>query len=83
MKAFDGRDLAAGDVGNRGDAGANGLFIDDDSARAAQRLATAIFRADQSGLVAEKPQQREIGIAVPVTFLTIDLQFDHDNPRSS
>ena len=83
MQAFDGRDLAADHVGHRGDAGADGLLVDDHGACAAQRLATAVFRAGQAGLIAEEPEQRKIGIAVPVPFLTIDLQFDHDMPRSS
>ena len=41
MEAFDRGDLAADDVGNRGDTGAYGLLVDKDGARAAQGLAAA------------------------------------------
>src|SRR5260370_27088154 len=57
VKAFYGGDFAADHVGNRGDAGAHGLLVDDDRARAAERLAAAIFGARQSGFVTEKPEQ--------------------------
>src|ERR1700742_3002671 len=43
MKPFDRGDLAVDDVGNRGDAGANSLLVDDDSAGAAERLAASEF----------------------------------------
>ena len=56
-------------------------LVDDDGAGAAQRLAAAEFGAGQSGFVAEKPEQRKVRIAVPVLFLAVDLQLDHD--RSS
>src|ERR1700730_7773959 len=36
MKAFDGGDLAADHVGNRGDAGAHGLIVDESGAWAAE-----------------------------------------------
>src|SRR6267378_8430147 len=50
MKAFDCRDLAD-HVGNRGDAGAHGLLINNNSACAAESLAAAKFRARQSDFV--------------------------------
>src|SRR3954463_8991900 len=56
VQALDGGDVAAGHVGNRGDAGAYGLLVDDDGARAAQRLAAAIFGPRQSRLVTDEPQ---------------------------
>jgi hypothetical protein len=81
MKAFDGCDLPADHVGNRGDAGANGLFVDNHGACAAQSLATAKFRARQSGFIPEKPEEWEIRVAVPIAFLAVDFHLDHD--RSS
>ena len=64
MKAFDRRDLPIDHVGNRRDAGAYRLLVDDHGARAAKRLAAAIFRAGQSGFIAKEPEQRKIGIAI-------------------
>src|SRR5215831_16177757 len=45
MQPFDRRDLAPGDVVDRGDAGAYGFLVDDDRAGAAQGLAAAEFGA--------------------------------------
>src|SRR5579871_1106141 len=83
VQSLDGRDLASGDIGHRRDAGANRLLVDNHGAGAAQRLATAEFRAGQSGLVAQIPQQCKIGVAVPGLVLSIDLEFDHmSSPQS-
>jgi hypothetical protein len=65
MKTFDRRNLPIDHVGNRRDAGAYRLLVDDHGARAAKRLAAAIFRAGQSGFIAKEPEQRKIGIAIP------------------
>src|ERR1700731_210589 len=78
MKAFDGRDLPAPHVGNRGNAGAYGLLVNNDSARAAESLATAEFRAGQSDFITEKPEQWKIRVAVPVSLLAINFHLDHD-----
>jgi hypothetical protein len=56
MKTFDCRDLPAGHVGNRSDAGANGLLVDNHGARTAQGLAATVFCARQAGLITEKPE---------------------------
>src|SRR3954463_9121539 len=45
MKAFDGRDVPANDVGNRGDARANGLLVDNNSTCPTQSLAAAVLCA--------------------------------------
>ena len=68
MKSFDGSDVAADHVGNRCDAGANRLLVDDHRARAAQRLTAAILGAGQAGFVAQIPEQREIRVAIPAFF---------------
>ena len=78
VKAFDGGDLAAVHVGNRGDAGACRFLADDDGTRAAQRHAAAILGPGQAHLITEKPKQRKIWVAIPVLFLAINLQLDHD-----
>src|SRR5882724_7980067 len=78
VEAFDGRDLAAADIGYRGDAGAHGLLVDNDGTGAAERLAAAEFGAGQSGLVTEIPKQRKIRVAVPALFLAVNLHLDHD-----
>src|SRR5271163_4148350 len=72
MQAFDRRNLSAGHVGDRGDAGAYGLLVHDHRACAAQRLAAAKFRAGQSGFVTEKPEQREIRVAIPALFVAVN-----------
>ena len=59
---------------------AHGLLVDDDGASAAQRLAAAKFGAGQAHLVTEKPKQRKIRVAIPILFLAINLQLDHDRP---
>src|SRR6266540_5216774 len=69
MKTFDRRDLPIDRVGNRRDAGAYRLLVDDHGAGAAKRLAAAIFRARQSDFIAEEPEEWKIGIAVPVLLL--------------
>ena len=53
-------------------------LVDHDGAGAAERLAAAKFGAGQAHLIAEKPEQRKVGIAIPVLFLAINLQLDHD-----
>src|SRR5262249_37036273 len=55
VEAVDGGNLPAGGVGDGGDAGAHGLLVQEDRARATQGNATAEFGAGQSYLVAEKP----------------------------
>jgi hypothetical protein len=77
MKTFDCRNLAVDHVGNRGYAGANGLLVDNNGARAAQSLAAAVFRARQAHFIAEKPEQRKIRVSVPIMLLAINLYFDH------
>ena len=77
MQTFDCRDLPVDYVGNRGDAGANGLLVDNNGACAAQSLAATVFRARQAGLVAEKPEQWKIRVAIPTMLLAIDFYFDH------
>src|ERR1700730_16652720 len=78
VEAFDGGDLAADHVGNRGDAGSCRFLIDDDGTRAAQPLAPAILGAGQDHLITEKTKERKIRVAIPVLFLAINLQLDHD-----
>jgi hypothetical protein len=56
VKTFDGRDLATDHVGNRRDAGARRLLVDDHGTGAAKRLAAAVFRTRQSGFIAEEPE---------------------------
>src|SRR5438309_2709093 len=62
MKTFDRCDLPINHVGNRRDAGAYRLLVDDHGAGTAKRLAAAVFRTRQSGFIPEKPEEREIGI---------------------
>lgn len=81
MQAFDGDDLTSDNVGNRGDAGAYCLFIDHHGAGSAERLAAAEFRAGQADFITEKPEQWKIRIPVPIPFLAVNLDFNHD--RSS
>ncbi len=78
VKAFDGGDLAADHVGHGGDAGARSLLVDHDGTRTAQRHAAAILGPGQAHLITEKPKQRKIWVAIPVLFLAINLQLDHD-----
>jgi hypothetical protein len=78
VKAFDRGDFAADHIGNRRDAGAHGVLVDHNGAGAAERLAAAKFGACQAHLIAEKPEQRKVGIAIPVLLLAINLQLDHD-----
>jgi hypothetical protein len=80
MKAFNGCDFPIGNIGHGRNAGAYGLLIDDNGACTAQSLAAAEFRTGQSDLVAKKPKQRKIRIAVPSLFLSVDFQFGHDRP---
>src|SRR5215472_3670928 len=56
VKAFDRRDLPADHIGNRRDAGADGVLIDHNRAGAAERLAAAKFGACQANFIAEKPE---------------------------
>src|SRR6266699_1497127 len=56
MQAFDGRDLSVAYIGNRGDAGAYGLLIDNNGACATESLAAAEFRARQSDFIPDKPE---------------------------
>jgi hypothetical protein len=56
VKALDGSDFAVDHVGDRGDAGADGLLVDNHRARAAESLAAAKFRARQSDFITEKPE---------------------------
>src|ERR1700755_1840691 len=77
MKALDCRDLPVHRVGNRRDAGANVLLVDHNGACAAQSLAATVLRACQAGLVAEKPEQWKIRVAVPTVLLAINLYLDH------
>jgi hypothetical protein len=56
MKAFDCHDLSADHVGNRGDAGAHGLLINNNTACAAVSLAATKFRARQSDFITKKPE---------------------------
>jgi hypothetical protein len=48
-----------------------------DRASAAQRHPAAEFRPGEPGNVAQKPQQRHVGIAVKCLFLPVYLQPDH------
>ena len=81
MKSLDRRDLAADHVGNRRDAGARCLLVDDHRAGAAKGLAAAEFCARQSGFVTQVPKQWKVGIAIPVLLLAVNFQRNHD--RSS
>jgi hypothetical protein len=81
MKTLDRRNLPIDHVGNRRNAGAYRLLVDDNGAGAAKRLAAAVFRTRQSGFIPEKPEKWEIGIAIPILLLAVNLQGNHD--RSS
>jgi hypothetical protein len=81
MKAFDRRDLPVDHVGNRSDAGAYGVLTDNNGACATESLAATKLRARQSDFITEKPEQRKIRVAVPISFLAVNLHLDHD--RSS
>src|SRR6476620_10761535 len=56
MQTFDRRALPTDHFGNRRNAGAYRLLVDDHGAGAAQRLAATVFRTRQSGFIAEEPE---------------------------
>src|ERR1700742_4310721 len=56
VEAFDGRDFPADYVGNRGDARAHRLLVDDNGAGATEGLAAPEFGTRQSDFVTEKPE---------------------------
>src|SRR4029453_3149861 len=57
MKAFDRRDLPIDHVGNRRDAGAHRLLVDDDGALTAEGLAAPALSTPQAPLIAANTQQ--------------------------
>ena len=59
-EAFDGGDLLADGVADRGLAGSNGFAVDVNGAGATQAGATPEFRAGHLQLFADDPQQRRI-----------------------
>ena len=71
VKALDRDDLAIRDIRDRRDAGTNRIVVDHDRAGTAERLATTEFRSGQADLIAEKPQQRQRRIAVPIVLLAV------------
>src|SRR5689334_11076408 len=78
MEAFDRGDGLAADVGHRDAAGANGFTVEMNGTGAAERYATAEFRAGQAEFVAQKPQQRHRRIAVERPLLSIYFYADHE-----
>src|ERR1700753_2257242 len=81
METFDGRDFPADHVTNRRNAGPYSLLVDDNGAGAAEGLATSEFGACHPDFVANKPEQREIRVAIPASLFAVNLYLDHD--RSS
>ena len=57
-------------------AGAYGLLLDDDGARAAQTLTTSILGAGQSQVVAEHRKQRAMGIDPNAHSLAVEIEAD-------
>src|SRR5262249_54585838 len=78
VEAFDRGDLAPDHMGTRLDTEAHGALVDDNGTSAAEGLPAAKFGACRTNYIAEKPEQRKVGIAIPVPFLAINIQLDHD-----
>jgi hypothetical protein len=78
METFDGRDFPVDHVGDRGDAGAYRLLVHNNGACTAESLAAAEFRARQSDFIPDKPEEWEIRVAIPASFLAVNLHLDHD-----
>src|SRR5580765_8233453 len=76
-EAFDGGDLLAHRGAEREGAGAHGGAIDVHGARAALRDAAAVLGAGEPDLLADRPQQRLIGVDVDVENLAVDGQLSH------
>src|ERR1700704_3040436 len=67
-------------VANPNGAGALHLVIDVHGAGAALRDATAVFRAGETELLAEHPQQRGLGLHLHVAIYAIDVELCHELP---
>ena len=67
--------LARG-AANRRHAGAHHLAVEVHGARAAQRLAAAVLRAGEAEHVAQRPEQRHLGIDVELPLCAVDTKRD-------
>src|SRR6267142_1654743 len=77
-EALDGDDLVAWlDARERDRAGALHLAIDMDGAGAALRDAAAVFRAGETDMLADDPQQRRIGLGLHIHRLAVDIELCH------
>src|SRR5215469_7760548 len=79
-QAFDGRDSLSRHARYGSDAGANGLSVLVDRARAAQRHAAAEFRTGHSQRVAQHPQQRHLWGHVYGLGLSVQGKSDARHP---
>src|ERR1039458_3531176 len=76
-QTFDGGDRFACHAGCEGDAGTRGRSIDEDGAGAALALATAVFAARQSEVVAEHPEEHAVGMNFQAVVFLVNDEF-HD-----
>ena len=76
-EAFDGGDLLAGDVAERGLAGSHRFAVDVNRAGAAQAGAAAEFRAGHLQLFADGPEQRRIVRRLDGHIPSVDIEIRH------
>jgi hypothetical protein len=77
------RDHDSGDVADGNRAGTDRLAIDQHRARAASPNAATEFRAGNAGQVAQRPQQRHLGIGIDLDVLAIDIQSHRVSPEGN
>src|SRR5258705_10285313 len=74
LQPFDRRDFLAADGRNRHRARADRLAAEIDGASAALRDTATVFRAGETGIVADGPQQGRVGIDIDLVILSVDLE---------
>src|SRR6185503_19602460 len=83
-EAFDGDDAVARlEAADRDRAGALDLAVDMHRAGAALRDAAAVLGAGETGLLADRPKQRRVGLHLKITHLAVDVQLRHGRPPLS
>jgi hypothetical protein len=76
---FDGGDLFAFDIRQRGLAGKDGLAVDMHGARAAQTGTAAEFRAGHFEMFAERPEQWRVAFCADGLRFSVNGKSNHDN----
>ena len=76
-QALDGGDRLARRAGQRHHAGPHRLAVEVHGAGAAERLAAAVLGAGEAEEIAQRPQERHLGIGVEAVLGAVDAQRDH------